>query len=71
MPYGTYVADIGPGGSCTYSVLDSRSRVVESGSRVIALGRPTVEIGPRAGYGTFVSFGCTPWTRIKPLPANW
>lgn len=71
MPYGTYVADIGSTGLCTYSVLDSRNRVVESGSRVIALGKPTVEIDPRAGYGTFVSFGCTPWTRIKPLPANW
>ncbi|MEB3071530.1 serine/threonine-protein kinase [Mycolicibacter sp. MYC017] len=71
MPYGTYVADVGPSGLCTYSVLDSRDRVVESGSRVIALGAPTVEIDPRAAYGTFVSFGCTPWTRIKPLSPDW
>ncbi|MEB3021519.1 serine/threonine-protein kinase [[Mycobacterium] crassicus] len=71
MPYGTYVADIDPSGLCTYSVLDSRNHVVESGSRVVALGTPTIEIDPRAAYGTFVSFGCTPWTRIKPLPADW
>lgn len=71
MPYGTYVADIGPNGSCSYFVYDRTSRVVESGSRLIALGRPTVEIDPRAENGMFISFGCTPWTRIKPLPANW
>lgn len=71
LPYGTYAADVGPDGSCNYTVFDRLGSVVESGSRVITLGKTTVEIDPRAERGMFVTFGCTPWTRIKPLPPDW
>lgn len=71
LPYGTYASDIGPGGSCTYTVFDRMGSIVESGSPVITLAKITVEIDPRAEHGMFVTFGCTPWTRIRPLPANW
>lgn len=71
MPFGTYVADISAGGSCIFTVYDAAFHVVESGSRVITLGKQTVEIDPRADFGSFITYGCTPWTRIKPLPDDW
>ncbi|MEO6793924.1 MAG: serine/threonine-protein kinase [Mycobacterium sp.] len=71
MPYGSYAAEVGPGGSCSYTILSRAGEVIDAGSRLIAVGKPTVEIDPRAQDGTFVSFGCTPWTQINPLPTNW
>ncbi|MGB5794917.1 MAG: hypothetical protein WBH51_03885, partial [Mycolicibacter algericus] len=71
MPYGTYGAGLGPGGSCSYTVFDRHGQVVDTGSRLITLGTPTVEIDPRAENGMFISFGCTPWVRTKPLPGDW
>ncbi|GFG83418.1 serine/threonine-protein kinase [Mycolicibacter algericus] len=71
MPYGTYGAGLGPGGSCSYTVFDRHGQVVDTGSRLITLGTPTVEIDPRAEDGMFVSYGCTPWARTKPLPGDW
>lgn len=71
MPYGTYGAGVGPNGSCTFTVFDRYGQVVNTGSRLITLGTPTVEIDPRAEHGMFVSYGCTPWARTKPLPGDW
>lgn len=71
MPYGTYSAGLGPGGSCSYTLFDRHGQVVDTGSRLITLGTPTVEIDPRAENGMFISFGCTPWVRTKPLPGDW
>ncbi|CAJ1493826.1 serine/threonine-protein kinase [[Mycobacterium] kokjensenii] len=71
MPFGTYAADIGPTGSCTFAVINANGRVVTSGTRLISLNKVTVEIDPRAEDGTFASYGCTPWTRIRALPGDW
>lgn len=71
MPYGTYGAAVGPDGSCTYTVFDRRGRIINRGSRLISLGTTTVDVDPRAEDGMFVSYGCTPWARIKPLPGDW
>jgi serine/threonine-protein kinase len=71
MPFGTYAAGVGPGGSCSYAVVDRHGQVVDSGSRLITLGITTVDVDPRAENGTFVSYGCTPWARTKPLPPDW
>jgi serine/threonine-protein kinase len=71
MPYGTYAAGVGPDGPCNYSVVDRHGQVVDFGSRLITLGITTIEVDPRAENGTFVSYGCTPWARTKPLPGDW
>lgn len=71
MPYGSYAAEVGPGGSCSYTVLSRTGAVIDTGSRLIAVGKPTVEIDPRAERGTFVSVGCTPWAQTRPLPPDW